>query len=239
MVLLMVYITHLGGITAIGRFSQIVGPIFFVVIVASILLNLPNIDFHHIMPVYADHGMIPIMKASVIHGSFLSESILVMILIPLLLKPKKAPGTAVLAVSISSVVVIITTAMVIMTFGPQLSGNFINPYFNMVRFISALDFIQNMDVWVVFIWLFCVFIKLSMYMFITSYGTAQWLHIRNWKKVIWYLGAFYLFVSIVPPNIAVVFTDYLNTVWLPLIFWPNMIIIPLIMLGISFVKKPK
>ncbi|MBD2869088.1 GerAB/ArcD/ProY family transporter [Paenibacillus arenilitoris] len=236
MVVTMIYITHRGGITAIGRFSQIVGPLFFLVILITFILNSPNINLQHLLPVYADHGFAAIMGAAVPHASFLSESILIMILIPFL-QSRKATRPAIIAVIVSSLFVTVATALVIMTFGPHFSGKFINPYFNMVRFISVLEFIQNMDVWVIFVWLLCVFVKLSLYLFITSHATAELLRIKEWRKVVWYLGGIYLLVSALPPNIVTVITDYYEKMWIPLIFWPNMIVLPSIMLAISLAKK--
>lgn len=239
MVLIIMYIVYYGGITAIARFSQIVGPVFFLVLLITFLLNLTNIKLALIAPVYVDHGFATIAKASVIHGSFLSESVLIMMILPFLHKPQKAGGSALSAVAVSSLIVVIATALVIMTFGPVLSGKFINPYFNMVRFISALDFIQNMDVWVIFVWLFCVFVKLSLYLSITSQGIAEWLHLKDAKKVIIVLGVLYLGISLLPPNITYILTNYNEKIWLIYIFGLNMILLPIIMFMIALFKTRK
>ncbi|MZQ83179.1 endospore germination permease [Paenibacillus sp. 5J-6] len=239
MILIMIYITHGGGITAIGRFSLIVGPLFYLIILLSFVLNLPNISLRYLMPVYADHGFVPIIKASFIHASFLSESILITMLIPFITKPKKTLKVALLAVGLPSIVVLLATSLVIMTFGPHLSGKFINPYFNMVRYISALEFIQNMDVWVIFVWLFGVFVKLSLYLFVISHGTAQWLRIKNAKKLLWIIAAIVLLLAILPINIAVLLTDYDEKIWAPLIFWPIMVFLPGLTLVLSFYNNKK
>ncbi|NOU64733.1 GerAB/ArcD/ProY family transporter [Paenibacillus sp. LMG 31461] len=140
MILVLTYIVYQGGITAIARFSQIVGPLFLLVIIISLLLNVPNLQVGHLLAIFLDHGALHIAKVSIVHISFLAESILMMMLIPLFSKPEKVGKVALLAVTISSFVVIVTTCMVIMTFGPHLAGKFINPYFNMIRFISILEY---------------------------------------------------------------------------------------------------
>ncbi|SFD77667.1 spore germination protein KB [Paenibacillus catalpae] len=233
----MAYISYRGGITAIGRFSQITGPLFFTVVLLTFALNATNLDFKQIMPAFHDHNLIDLFDASLVHGSFLSESILIMMLIPLITQPGKAAKTALWAVSISSFLVLLTTASVIMTFGPELSGQFIYPFFNMVRFISVLEFIQNMDVWVIFVWLFGVFVKLSVYLTLTSHGIAELTNRDIRKKTVLFLIAAYLLCTLPPLNITIVLTSYLYKIWLPLIFWPSMIVIPCLLLIISLIRR--
>jgi hypothetical protein len=70
----------------------------------------------------------------------------------------------------------------------------------MVRFINFLGFIQNMDVWIVFIWIFSVFVKMSVYLFIKCHGTAQLFGCKKWRRFI-IVAAFVIFVlSILPSN---------------------------------------
>lgn len=65
-----------------------------------------------------------------------------------------------------SLIGVITAVWVIATFGTNIGSTLIFPYFSMVRFINYLGFIQNMDVWIMFIWIFNVFVKLAIYLFI-------------------------------------------------------------------------
>lgn len=233
----MTYMAYRGGMTAIGRFSQLAGPLFFSVVLLTFTLNFINLDYKQILPAFHDHSLFDLFNASLVHTSFLSESILITMLIPLMTQPGKASKTAVWAVCISSFIVLLTTASVTMTFGPELSGQFIYPYFNMVRFISELEFIQNMDVWVIFVWLFAVFVKLSVYLTVTSNGIAELTNQKMRKKSVLFLVAAYLVCALMPVNIANVLTDYLYLIWLPLIFWPCFIVIPVLMLFISFLRR--
>ncbi|MCM3628407.1 spore germination protein [Paenibacillus glycanilyticus] len=232
----MLYISYRGGLAAIGRFSQITGPLFFTIVLLTLILNVINLEYKLALPVMHDHSVMKVMHASLVHTSFLSESILITMLIPLMIQSGKASKTALWAVGISSTLVLLTTASVTMTFGSELSGQFIYPFFNMVRFISVLEFIQNMDVWVIFVWLFGVFVKLSVYLTLTSHGIAELANRSIRKKSVLFLIAAYFVCAMLPMNIANVITDYYN-IWLPYIYWPNMVVIPCLLLIISLIRR--
>ncbi|MNR38292.1 Spore germination protein [compost metagenome] len=105
----------------------------------------------------------------------------------------------------------------------------------MVRFINYLEFIQNMDVWIMFIWIFSVFVKLASYLFINSYGTAQLIGIKNWRRLIGVVAAVIFTISLVPANI-IGLLDYAKFVWIIYIFPVFIVGIPLILLLISHLR---
>ncbi|UUZ81366.1 spore germination protein [Paenibacillus sp. P26] len=232
----MVYMNHRGSIEAIARFSELAGPPLILGIVLTLVFNVPNLRFHLLLPVYADSGIQSIVKGALTNASFLGESILLMMLTPFLGKPEASLKPALLAIIVPSVLAVVSIVMVIATFGTQLGAAFFFPYFSMVRFISFLDFIQNMDVWIIFIWIFSVFVKLSLYLFINSYGTAQLLRIRQWKSLIWFTAPVLFVLSIVPAS-AVSVMDYADRVWIRYVFPIHMIAFPVIMLIVGHFRS--
>ncbi|MDF2714496.1 MAG: spore germination protein [Paenibacillus sp.] len=236
MVAAMVYINYKGRIEAIARFSEIVGPLLVLIIVITLLLNIPNLRLNLLLPVYADSGMVPIVKGSLTNASFLGESMMLMMITPFLIKPQHSLKPALLSIAVPSLLVILTTVSVIATFGTQMGGQLIYPYFNMVRFISFLDFVQNMDVWIIFVWIFCVFVKMSLYLFITSYGTAQFLNFRNRNALLVVVAVSLLLMSVAPRN-ALSVMDYANHVWIRYVFPINIIGLPLLMLIVARLRR--
>ncbi|MDR6884152.1 GerAB/ArcD/ProY family transporter [Bacillus sp. 3255] len=109
------------------------------------------------------------------------------------------------------------------------------PYFSMVRFINYLEFIQNMDVWIMFIWIFSVFVKLAIYLFINSYGTAQLIGIKNWRAVIGFAAIAIFTISLVPANI-IGLLDYAKFVWIIYIFPIFIVGLPIILLLVSHLR---
>lgn len=157
---------------------------------------------------------------------------------PFLLKPERSLKPALMAILFPSLLVTVSTIMVITTFGIKMGGHLFYPYFTMVRFISFLDFVQNMDVWIIFIWIFSVFVKLSLYLFINSYGTAQLLNRQNPKSLIWLVAGLLFIISLIPSSADSVM-EYADRVWIKYVFPINVIALPIVMLVVAHFRRDK
>lgn len=231
----MVYITFAGSVEAIARFSEMAGPLILTGIVITFALNIPNLHPLLLLPIYADSGVIPILKGSLVNASFLGESMMIMMLTPFIAKPEKLLKPILLSICVPSLLAIVATIMVISTFGTNIGSSMYFPYFAMVRFINYLEFIQNMDVWIVFIWIFSVLVKLSIYLFINSYGTAQLFGIKKWRGMIVLTAPVIFAISLIPANIFGIL-DYANFVWIQFIFPIFIVGFPVIFLLVSLIR---
>ncbi|TLS50782.1 hypothetical protein FE782_18980 [Paenibacillus antri] len=237
LLLLMVYINYKGDLQVIGRFGEIAGPLLLIVVGGTFVLNLGNIQPELIRPILSDYGVREIIQGSFTFASFLGEAYFLLMLMPFLTDRKGARRDILWVIAITIVVVTLATVLVIMLFGPYHPAKLLYPYFYAVRYISLLEFIEHMDIWVIIVWLFAVFVKLSLYMFICSYGTAQWLGIKSWKSVIWWFAAFLFFASVLPPNVTVVISDYAQFVWIRFVFPILMVALPLLLLIVGTLRK--
>ncbi|KRE34285.1 GerAB/ArcD/ProY family transporter [Paenibacillus sp. Soil724D2] len=235
-VVAMSYINYKGSVEAIARFSEIVGPLFLLGIIITLLLNLSNVHPKLLLPVYFDSGAINILKGSITNASFLGESILIMMLFPFLTKPDRALKPILLAILLPSLIGVITAVMIVTTFGTQLGGELHYPYFSMVRFIAFLEFIQNMDVWIIFVWIFAVFVKMSLYLFVNSYGIAQLFHITKWKRLIVPVAGSLLLLSFIPSN-SVYAMEYATQVWIKYVFPINIIALPIFFYVVGRIRR--
>jgi spore germination protein KB len=235
MIAAMVYINYAGGVEAIARFSELAGPLLLVGIVITFGLNVTNLRPTLLLPVYADSGAISILKGSVWNASFLGESMMIMMLVPFISNSQKMLKPTLLAIFIPSLIAVITAIFVIMTFGTNIGSTLIYPYFTMVRFINYLEFIQNMDVWIMFIWIFSVFVKLAIYLFINSYGTAQLIGIKNWRVIIGFAATVIFTISLVPANV-IGMLDFAKFVWIIYIFPIFIVGLPIILLLVSLLR---
>ena len=85
-----------------------------------------------------------------------------------------------------------------------------------------------------FIWIFSVFVKLAIYLFINSYGTAQLFGIKNWR-VLSDLLRFIFTISLFPANI-IGMLDYAKFVWIIYIFPIFIVGLPIILLLVSLLE---
>lgn len=234
--ILIIYSTYAGGIEGIGRSSELLGPFIFVALIIVLILGFKTIHFDRILPVYQDTGFITIFKGAITPLSFLGESVMMTMLVGFMSKPKKALSSSIWGVLISGTFLIIATIFVILIFG-NLGSRMWYPFFDMARYLSFMEFIQNIDAVIVVVWLCSVFIKLSLYMFFASYGTAQWLGVKDWRKLIWVVSFIGFVLALIPANVDVSSSDFPSKFWIPFILPINMIGIPIFLLSIGLIRK--
>lgn len=150
-------------------------------------------------------------------------------------KPHKGSRYVFWGVITSVVLVVLSTIMVNLTIGSNLLSKMWYPFFEMTRQISLFLFIENLDAIAVMIWISSVFIKLAIYMFITCYGTAQFLKIKNWR-MFWFVAPFVTILAIIPQNVVESTTHYLLNYWVPIVLPINMIGLPLLLLIVGKIQ---
>lgn len=239
MLLLAIYVTFIGGIEGIGRCAEVFGPIIVLCLVILILLSLQNIELNKAMPIFADNGLFPILKASLYPFSLFGEGVLLLMLLPFADQPKIGAIRAAWGLAVSGLLSSITAFFVIMTFGPNVSAKSQYPAFDMFSYINFMDFIQNLKIVAVLLWIISIFIKISLYFFLASYGTSQLLKLKDWKKSIWFLAAVSFIMALVIKNFNIQGRTFLEMYWLPFVLPLNMIGIPLLLLIVGGIRKSK
>lgn len=232
-----VYVTYNGGIEAIGRTSEIVGPIIYITVGMVFLLSYMNIDTKRVLPVFADSGITGILQGAIPPFGFLGESVVLMMLVPFVKDRGKLISRAIGAVLFASVFLTLAVLICILVFGPDFSSKLWYPFFEVARYISLMEFIQNMELFVVIIWFLSVFIKLSTYLFAVSYGTAQLLGIPSWRLLIWPITLLVGGIAYWFPNIAVSSVDYPNTVWVRYVVPVHLVALPLLLWAVGSIRK--
>ncbi|WP_394238656.1 endospore germination permease [Niallia oryzisoli] len=236
--LLMIYIAYLGGIEGVARCSEVFGPIILVSFLFLIFFTLPNLQMAHVLPVYSDTGLYPIVKGSLYPLSFLGESVFMLMLISFMDQPEQGTRRAVWGVFSAAVLLNISALFVILVFGPEVAANLKYSAFEMIRFINVMNFIQNLEILAVLIWILSLFVKLSLYFFMAAYGTAQLFHIKDWKKLIVLVACLSFILATIFSNYSLYGMEYMEYFWLPFVLSLNMAGIPLLLWIVgSFRKK--
>ncbi|WP_042197063.1 GerAB/ArcD/ProY family transporter [Paenibacillus camerounensis] len=237
MVLLIAYATYAGGIEGIGRCSEFLGPIILIMVILVLFANSNNINLKHILPVYADSGLKDIFRGSLAPASYLGHSVEYMMFASFLSKPRKGRAYTIWAVLIANLIVLLTTIIIIAVLGVNLSPNMWYPFFEMTQKISLFGFIDNFDAVPVVIWVSSVFVKLAVYFFLVSYGTAQFLKIKSWRIMIGFIAPVMFVFALIPQNVIEATTNYLQRYWVPIAMPVNMLGLPLLLLVIGTLKK--
>lgn len=230
MVGLIVYVTYVGGIEGIGRCGEFLGPIILLMVALVLIANITNVNMKNLLPVYADSGLTRILSGSLAPASYLGHSVEYLMFASFLNDTRKGTPYVFSAVLTAFFTVLLTTMMIIVTIGTNLSPDTWYPFIEMAKKISLFSFIDNIDAVPIVIWIASVFIKLAVYLFITSYGTAQFLKVRNWKKMIWFVAPVIFIFALIPQDVTQASTHYLQNYWAPVAMPVNMLGLPLLLL---------
>ncbi|WP_053376477.1 GerAB/ArcD/ProY family transporter [Paenibacillus sp. FJAT-27812] len=177
-----------GGIASIARCSQIVGPIIMVIVVLIICLSFNNFEFEQILPVFSDSGVGALIRGSLTPASVFGDAVFLLMLTKFMENPRQGTKKVVWGVAVVSVISSVLTLTALSIFGPALASKMLFPTFEMIRYVSLMEFIQNIEIFSTVIWFFSVFIKLSVYLFSTCYGISQWLGLKHWTRSIWVIA---------------------------------------------------
>ncbi|MCM3628362.1 endospore germination permease [Paenibacillus glycanilyticus] len=234
---LVAYCVCKGGLTAISRCAEIIGPILIVMLFFQLFLNPQDMNYKRILPVYADTGWLPILT-----GTFNSYCYIVDPSIALMLfyfaENKQTASRAILWGTATTVIWgVMATIVLMFVTGPQIASELVVPIYSLTKYISILNFIQNIDAFYIPLWLLAAFIKLSLCLFMLSYGLSEWTGFRNWRLIacivtgIWLV--FYIYSNY---NIRLSFT--LKSVILEGVYYPFVyLVLPAILWVIGSVKK--
>ena len=62
------------------------------------------------------------------------------------------------------------------------------PLMLVARYISIADFFEHLESIVMAIWVVGAFVKISVFYYAATLGTAQWLNLSDYRPVVWPLG---------------------------------------------------
>ncbi|MDQ0189771.1 endospore germination permease [Alicyclobacillus cycloheptanicus] len=236
-VLLGAYAIYKGGYEVLARCSEIIGPLVVVVFFTAVILDVPNMDPSNLLPIYTDTGWLNILKGSLPVLSFFGELVLMLMTLPLLQEPKSAFWAISTAGGVTALLVLIAVLVEIMTFGPNLTARMLFPTFEIARYISVMEFVQNLDVIVVLVWFLTYFVKLASYFFFLCFGITQWLNLKDWRSPIYVVAPLTTIVAMLPASFTTATVSFLNQFWIPLVLPINMIGIPLGLWIIAIIRK--
>lgn len=235
---LSMYATQKGGIEGIARSAEIVGPIVLATFSAVVLLSLVNMQPRNLFPVFGDTGVNGLIQGTLPCLSFFGEAILFTMVIPFVEHPEGAWKAVFLSVILTGIVVCIGILTALMLFGPDLGAKLLYPSYEIARYISVMNFIQNIDSIVVIVWFLSYFVKASVYFFVSTLSTAQVLGMKNWKPITWGVLVVVFAVSVIPQNFDFPTMVY-PQIWESYIFPINLVGIPIFLLLVGLIRQGK
>lgn len=110
-----------------------------------------------------------------------AEMAFIIFLGPFILQQGKTIKSLTLATLTSVVIIIINFVSAILVFGPGLVGNLVYPELELIRYVPPGGFFENLDPFILAIWLSSLFIKISLLLYISVIGLTHLLGLKDHK----------------------------------------------------------
>ncbi|WJH36736.1 GerAB/ArcD/ProY family transporter [Paenibacillus sp. CC-CFT747] len=178
------------GIESIFRFSQL----FFWFVLLSGLVGTSILGKG--IPTFRAYALLTHFDpVQLWGGAYLSagnyaELFLVLLLYPQLANGRRTGRTMFWATLSSLVVVLSNLIPTMMLFDTKLAGNMTYPVLEAVRFIRVADFLENLDPLLTAIWIFSLFIKLSLLVCAATLIFSQLVRLKDYRPLSFSLTAF-------------------------------------------------
>ncbi|MGM0837226.1 MAG: GerAB/ArcD/ProY family transporter [Bacillota bacterium] len=236
MLFLVVYVVVKGGITAISRCAEVIGPFFVLVFYTLLFLSPQEMEINRILPIYADSGWQNILKGTYYSFNYMIDPSIILMLFFFAENKRSASRGILWGTAIAMIWGVITTLVLLFITGPNITAEMVTPVYSLTRFISILDFIQNIDAFYITFWVFGAFIKLSVCLFILSYGLSEWTGFKNWKLIACITTFFLLaFVIYTTYNIRIGY-EFKNKLFIGFLYPLVYIVIPLVLWLIGSIR---
>ncbi|MBA9028205.1 MULTISPECIES: GerAB/ArcD/ProY family transporter [Bacillaceae] len=235
MVFLCAYIVY-GGLEVIARAAQIFFPLFVFPLLILIILVLPDFQFKNIFPILGD-GIWPPMKGAIVPGGWFTEFFMIIFLLPFLMDKKRGMKYGMITAFAVMMTLVVVNLVVLFVLGPATSSK-VYPLMNVARYISIAEFFEHFESVVMAIWIVGTFIKISVFYYVATLGTTQWLNLSEYRPIVWPLGILLVvfgFWSI--PNTMEIERNSVGV--FPLLGVIVQTIIPLFLLVIAVLRKRK
>ncbi|MBO7743111.1 endospore germination permease [Paenibacillus sp. MWE-103] len=179
-------VTVRSGLEVIGRSAQFFTPFVILSLLFIVILLQSSFDFKEIQPILAN-GLGPPIRGGFIVSTWFSEFFFLAFLVPYTRDASKSMKWAFISVGAVLLTMVCMNLCILFMFGED-TGNYSYPILIAARYISMSDFIENMEILIVVIWVVGLFVKISLFYYITALCAAQWIGLSDYRPIVFPLG---------------------------------------------------
>nr|WP_282433237.1 endospore germination permease [Dehalobacter restrictus] len=223
------------GIEVIARANQFVLPLFIISFVCLFGLALFKADYERLLPLW-ETGIQPILLNSVAPASFFGEIVILLMLLPVVNKPREAWSKGLWTIFTATAFLTICALMIITVIGPNLSGHLLFPLWNLAKSLEYGNYIQRIEGFIFFFWLTGIMIKTTLFYYLTCFMSAQIFGFKSYHPIICYLAPLQVASATFLVSNTIQFQNILGKYWPPFgLFFE--IVLPLFLLLVAVIRK--
>jgi spore germination protein KB len=197
-ILLTTYIVYL-GLETLARLNQIMLPVLVIAALSVVLMTLGNDkDYGNLLPIMGN-GVIPVAKGSLSIMGWFGEFVVLGMVLPYVKRPEKLIKTGLYTAGFTLLFFLGPITGPVALFGPVEAANMSFPTFSEMRYIEAGEVLNRFDAIAILFWTVGLMIRISLFFYGLSLGTAQILRIPTYQPLVvpfgWLIGAGAVFFS--------------------------------------------
>ncbi|MGO4886793.1 endospore germination permease [Anaerobacillus sp. MEB173] len=190
-----------GGLEVIARSAQLFIPVVMLLFLTIIIFLTLDLDPTNMLPVL-EKGIMPSIVGAAPPAAWFSEYFLIAFLMPYLTDREKGLKWGNFSVLSVAFILVVTNLTSLFLFG-DIVGDLLYPVMDAGRYIQVAEFFTHLESLVMAIWILGAFIKISVFYYAVTLGTAQWLKLSEYKSIVMPLGFLLVLVAIwSAPNLS-------------------------------------
>lgn len=225
-----------GGVETVVRSAQIFFLFTGAIVLVISVLSSTQWEVDSLFPIL-EHGIGPVVRGAVAPASWFGDFFVASFLLPYVKKGDKAAKWGFIAVVGSALSLVVLHLIIVFVLGNQ-AGTYIYPLFEAFRLISLAGFIEHVDAFLLATWMSIIFIKISLFHYVITLASAQWLGLADYKPLSLPIAFILVAVGIwTAPNLNFLnaFFDGEALVYSSLV----QIVIPLVLLALAGIRRVK
>ncbi len=195
MLIILAILAVRSGLEPLGRLNEWIFILNSFILIFLIVMVLDEINLGNLQPVL-EGGITPALKGAYTPTSWFGEIITLSMIFPFLTQPQKGYRIAFGAHIIVGTFLFLGAIQTIGIFGPELMSRFKFPIIQTARLVSIGDFFERIEALVMVIWVGGVFVKVSVFHYVTVMAAAQWFNLKDYRVLVIPLGILNVILSI-------------------------------------------
>lgn len=164
------------GLEPMARLAELLlPPVIFVIAVLNLLsIFTPHLTrFERLLPVL-ERGLPPLLQGSLVALGFpFGEAVGLAVLVPFLRSPQRARASLVGAASFVGTALSLVTLVNIAALGPEELVRVTYPSLVVTQQINLADFVERIEVLIIFIWTFGAFLRIATSLYLAALGLGE------------------------------------------------------------------
>nr|WP_282433895.1 endospore germination permease [Desulfitobacterium sp. LBE] len=224
------------GIEVIARSAQFVLPLFVISFLSIAFFAFQDMRLKELLPLF-EGGLYPIIKASVVPGSWFGECIIMAFLFPHINKHKEVFRKGFWTIIVAAIFFTGNILLTLLILGPELAAGYDLPFWLLVRFIEVGSTFLRIETIIVFLWISAVVVKFTLIYYLGCVTAAEVFGWKSHRRIVIPFGLVLVATSNFILNNTMDLNLFLSNYWPPFAYVFELVIPGLLLAAAVLLKK--